>query len=84
MWLMGTDGENARKLYETSGNRAIGPFSWSLDGQRLLYINTDEFGDTLLSRDLFGGQPSSPIFSNSELENMPGSLLLQMDESFIR
>ena len=76
MWLMGTDGENARKLYETSGNRAIGPFSWSLDGQRLLYINTDEFGDTLLSRDLFGGQPSSPIFSNSELENMPGSLLL--------
>jgi len=75
VWLMGPKGENARQLYETSGNRAIGPFLWSPDGQRLSYVYADDSGDTALSRDLYG-QPPTTVFSNAQLHNMPGSLLL--------
>jgi serine/threonine protein kinase len=37
IWLMGTDGDNARKLYETDKG-AIGGLSWSPNGQRVLKI----------------------------------------------
>jgi serine/threonine protein kinase len=75
VWLMSPNGENVRKLYETTPDRAIGPFLWSPDGQRLSYVSADEFGDTAMSRDLHG-QPPTTVFPNAELQNMPGSLLL--------
>src|SRR5271169_1938440 len=37
IWLMGPHGENARKLYETDENSAIGGLQWSPDGQRIIY-----------------------------------------------
>ena len=35
VWLMHPNGENARKLYETDEDSAIGPVTWSPDGQRI-------------------------------------------------
>ncbi len=66
IWLMGTNGEEARKLYESDENSAICCLHWSGTGQRILYIKTDQSGDTLLSRDLQGG-PLTTIFSPSEM-----------------
>jgi len=55
IWLMGPSGEQARKLYDTGDDSALGPFLWSRDGQRVIYERIDESGETVLSRDLKGG-----------------------------
>jgi len=57
IWLMGSDGEQARKLYDAGENSAIGGLFWSPDGQRALYEKIDEAGPNLVSRDLKGGPP---------------------------
>jgi DNA-binding winged helix-turn-helix (wHTH) protein len=64
IWLMGPDGENARKLYETDENSAICCFHWFPHGQRVWYGTTH---DALVTRDLSGG-PVTPIFPPSELK----------------
>ena len=65
-WLMGPDGENARKVQETNEGSAIGGFGWSPDGKRYVYVLTDSSGDTLFSRDTRGGLPVT-LFRPSEL-----------------
>lgn len=55
IWLMQSDGEQARKLYNTDENSAIGGLIWSPDGKRIIYVRTDKSGNTLLSRNLNGG-----------------------------
>jgi serine/threonine protein kinase len=55
IWLMGPSGEQARKLYDTGDDSALGPFLWSRDGQRVIYERIDESGETVLGRDLKGG-----------------------------
>jgi serine/threonine protein kinase len=64
IWLMGVNGENARKLYESDDNGAIFGLSWLPHGQRVAYISTGKSGDTLVTRELRGGpvttQPSLP------------------------
>jgi serine/threonine protein kinase/WD40 repeat protein len=57
IWLMGSNGEQARKLYDTDENSAIVELNWSPDGQRALYRKIDEAGQRLLTRDLKGGAP---------------------------
>ena len=52
---MGPNGENPRKLYETDEKSSIRCVNWSADGQRIVYVRTDEAGHTFLSRDLKGG-----------------------------
>jgi serine/threonine protein kinase len=69
IWLMGPDGEQARKLYETGENSALGVYTFSPDGQRLLYGRTDEFGTTVISGDLKGSPPTT-VFSASETEKL--------------
>ena len=57
IWLMGPDGEQARKLYDTDENSAIVELNWSPDGKRVLYRKIDEAGQGLITRDLRGGPP---------------------------
>jgi serine/threonine protein kinase len=57
IWLMGSSGEQPRKLYDTGENSSIGGLNWSPDGQRALYERIDEPGPNLVSRDLKGASP---------------------------
>jgi eukaryotic-like serine/threonine-protein kinase len=59
IWLMGPSGEQARKLFETDEDSSIVGLTWSSDGKRVLYVKTDQSGDTLLSRDLQSGPPTA-------------------------
>lgn len=67
--LMDPNGEHLRKLYDTDENSAICCVNWSADGQRILYVRTDQSGQTILTRDLKGG-PATPILSSSEMKNV--------------
>jgi len=57
IWLMDSNGEHARKLFETDENSSISELNWSPDGQRILYQRIDEAGPSLVTRDLKGGPP---------------------------
>jgi len=69
IWLMGPGGDQARKLFDTDEESAIGGLNWSSDGKRVLYDKTDQSGDSLLSRDLKGGPPT-PILGPSEMKQV--------------
>jgi serine/threonine protein kinase len=86
IWLMGPNGEQARKLYDAGESDAICCLNWSAAGQRIMYIKTDGSGDTLVSRDLQGG-PMTTIFSPSEMKKLTdltwlpdGRLLYSVEE----
>jgi Tol biopolymer transport system component len=63
IWLMRSDGEQARKLYETDENSSFERVEWSPDGRRLAYIKqypiSDKSESVLESRDLNGGPPTT-------------------------
>jgi Tol biopolymer transport system component len=65
IWLMGPDGEDARKLYETDENGALCCLHWFPHGQRVWYSTLDKVPGGIVTRDLSGG-PVTPIFSPSE------------------
>ena len=67
IWLMGPNGEQARKFQETNESSAIGAFGWSPDGKHYGYVFTDALGDTALSRDISGGSLVT-LFKLSELK----------------
>ena len=67
IWLMGPNGEQARKLYDTDENAAIGGLRWFPNGQRVWYSSIDKTGTSFLTRDLRGG-PVSSIPPRSELD----------------
>ena len=69
IWLMAPDGEQARKLYDTAENSSLGVYTFSPDGQRLLYSRADESGTTVLSGDLKGSPPIT-VFSPAEAEKI--------------
>ena len=75
IWLMGPSGNLARKLFDTDEESSIGGLNWSGDGKRVLYVKTDQSGDTLLSRDLKSGPPIA-IFGPSEMKQMKDFLWL--------
>jgi serine/threonine protein kinase/WD40 repeat protein len=55
LWLMGSNGERARKILEVDETRAICCLYFFQDRNRVAYITTDDSGDTLVTRDLKGG-----------------------------
>jgi eukaryotic-like serine/threonine-protein kinase len=65
LWLMGPDGEDARKLYEIGENGAMCCLHWFPHGQRVWYGTTDKVPGGIVSRDLSGG-PVTPIYPPSE------------------
>jgi Tol biopolymer transport system component len=58
IWLMGPNGEQERKLFDTDENSSIGGAQFSPDGQRLVYFKSPEMpgkpGDAIKTRDLKG------------------------------
>ena len=87
IWLMGPDGEQARKLYDTNEDGTIFGLTWSPDGRRVLYIQIDKSGDTFISRDLKGGGPAT-AFPSPELKKIrdfswlpDGRLIYSVDEA---
>ncbi len=69
IWLMQPSGEQARRLFDTDENSSIAGTDWSPDGQRIIYVRTDDSGDNLVSRDLKGG-PLTTIFPPSEMRRV--------------
>jgi eukaryotic-like serine/threonine-protein kinase len=69
VWLMGPNGENARKFQETGGDTGLCCFGWSPDGKHYGYIFTDASGGTMLHRDIKGG-PTVTVLQNAELKKM--------------
>ena len=69
IWLMGPNGEQALKFYETKEDNAICCFGWSPDAKRYAYILTNASGDSMLSRDMTAGSPIT-LFVSSELKKM--------------
>jgi eukaryotic-like serine/threonine-protein kinase len=69
IWLMQPSGEWARRLFDTDENSSIAGTDWSRDGQRIIYVRTDDSGDNLVSRDLKGG-PLTTIFPPSEMRRV--------------
>jgi eukaryotic-like serine/threonine-protein kinase len=69
IWLMGSDGEQARKLYGANEDSAIFGLTWSPDRQRVIYTMIDESGSTLVSRDLKDG-PVATLLPPSETKKM--------------
>ena len=68
IWLMDINGENARKLYESDENGALGNLFWLTHGQRVVYAAGDKFGVSLVTRELKGG-PVTTILSPAEMKN---------------
>jgi serine/threonine protein kinase len=62
IWLMGINGENARKLYESDENGGMGGLMWLPRGQRVVYVVTDKSGDSLVTRELKGGPVTTILF----------------------
>ncbi len=86
IWLMRAGGDQARKLFATDEESSISGLNWSGDGKRVLYMRTDQSGDTLLSRDLQSGSPTK-ILGPSETKQMndyfwmaDGRLILSLAE----
>ena len=57
IWLMGSDGSQVRRLYESGEKSVFGALYWSPDGQRTMYETFDNTGPGLVTRDLKGGPP---------------------------
>jgi serine/threonine protein kinase len=65
VWLMGPNGEQARKFQETDEDHATCCLTWSPDGKQYLYIS----GESVVSRNVKGGLPVT-LFQPSELAKM--------------
>jgi serine/threonine protein kinase len=75
IWLMGSDGSQARKLYEAGENAVFGGLYWSPDGQRILYDQVDKVDQRLFTRDLKGGTPV-PILPRDQAKRLNDFLWL--------
>ena len=65
IWLMDPSGDHARRLFGPDEENSIGQLNWSQSSRRVVYQKTGSSGNTLLSRDLQGGLPTT-ILSSSE------------------
>jgi eukaryotic-like serine/threonine-protein kinase len=82
-WLMNSDGERSRKLFDTDENSSIGGFLWSPDSERGFYVRTDSSGDTFLSRDIHGGPPAAFPAASEFPKNIRGDTSLLPDGRLI-
>src|SRR5262249_40321743 len=67
IWLMGANGERARKIYDVKEGTGTDCWGWSPDGKHYLYVSRDESGDTGWSQDVKGGHPVA-VLGSSELQ----------------
>jgi len=87
IWLMGRNGEQARKVCETDENSAFWRVQWSPDGRRLAYLKfhktPEKFEIAIESRDLKGGLPTT-ILSGQGFEDFrwlpDGRMIYSLDE----
>jgi serine/threonine protein kinase len=75
IWLMQSDGDQARKLYEVGENSAICCLQFSPSGESVAYFTSDDSGDTFLSRELNGG-PVTTLLPTSVTSGTTDSLWL--------
>jgi len=75
IWLMDANGEHARKLFQVGEDGTLWGISWSPDGHRIMYVQTDTTGDSLLSGDLSSGSVVT-LMPPSELKNVDDSVWL--------
>jgi serine/threonine protein kinase len=61
IWLMGPNGENARKLYESGQNSSMIGAQWTSDGRRLGYLTIDKSEIAIETRNLQGGSPTKVL-----------------------
>jgi len=69
IWLMGPNGERARKLFEAGENGTICCLHFFPNGQRVSYISTDDLGRSLVARDLKSGQVTT-LLPPSEMQKL--------------
>jgi len=62
IWLIRPNGEQAHKLLESGEKADMCCLQGSAGGRRVIYLKSDEFGDSLISRDLSGG-PARTVVS---------------------
>jgi serine/threonine protein kinase len=84
LWLMGPNGEQARKVYEVSEDNGICCLTFFSDGERVSYLSTDDSGQTLVARDLKGGSvvtllPNSEIRKGYDFSWLPDERLIYSD-----
>ncbi len=82
VWVMDSNGKQARKVYETDENNDLQIVDWSPNGDRLVYWKEDRTGDKLKveleSQDIHGG-PATLMLSDSKLWSfkwLPGGRLI--------
>ncbi len=76
IWLMGVNGEKARKLYESDEkNSAVSGLSWFPHGERVWYGAIDKSGYALFTRELSGG-PVTTIFSSVDMKKIQDLAML--------
>jgi eukaryotic-like serine/threonine-protein kinase len=72
IWLMGPNGEQSRKLFETDENSSIGAPQFSSDGQRMVYYRSPETPgkpeDAIQIRDL-NGRVATTLVSSTRLRD---------------
>ena len=76
IWVMRTDGQQARKVFDIDEKGTIGGLSWSPDGQRVIYSKATEGGnETFQAGDLKGG-PLTTILPPGGLKKVPDFMWL--------
>jgi len=72
LWLMGPEGGQARKLYETDENSCFLSVRWSPNGQRLAYERvkvTSTYQYSIETRDSEGGAPTTIVAPDDVISN---------------
>jgi serine/threonine protein kinase len=75
LWIMGPDGERARRILQVDAGQAVCCLSFFQDGTRVSYVKTDDSGDTFVTQDLNGG-PVATVMGDSEMKSKPDLLWL--------
>jgi Tol biopolymer transport system component len=70
LWIMGPQGEQARRILQVDAGGALCCLSFFQDGTRVSYVKTDDSGDTFVTQDLNGG-PVATVMSDSEMKTKP-------------
>ena len=82
MWVMRSDGSEARKIYEGDDNHGFEGADWSPDGQRLSYVSAQRVGGGLVTRDLKGGPVHMVLPSGVQdhIWSPDGRIIYSLDE----
>jgi serine/threonine protein kinase len=70
IWLMSSDGENARKWLGTDEDGLLNCGGWSPHGKRLLYAEADKSGARFLTRELQGGSSTVVLESAYQIPDV--------------